>query len=67
MVRTAGSDEDKLMFFQVVDNIKKPLLSVTQVADMGFECVLGRVGGYLLDTKTGEKLPVERHGNLYVL
>ena len=67
MVSTEGSEEDKLMVFQVVDKIKKPLLSVTKVADMGFECVLGRTGGYILDTKNGEKLPVERRGNLYVL
>ena len=51
---------------QVAD-IKKPLLSITKVADMGFECVLGAKGGFLVDGKTGERLTIQRRGSMYSL
>ena len=55
-----------LMHFQVAD-IRKPLLSITKTVDMGFECILGKSGGYLLDTHLGGRIPIQRKGNLYVM
>ena len=40
---------------------------VTKTAGMGFECVLGAKGGYLLDTMTGEKNSIQRRGNMYIM
>ena len=39
-----GAKDNQLMHVQVAD-IKKPLLSITRTADMGYECVLGKHGG----------------------
>lgn len=61
-----GSHVQSFMHFQVAD-VHKPLLSITRVADMGYECVLGKHGGYLLDTHSGERVPVKMRGNLYVM
>ena len=55
-----------IMHFQVSE-VTKPLLSVTKAADMGFEAVLGKHGGYLLDTESGDKVPIHRKCNLYVM
>ena len=66
MINTEGGGRDRLMHFQVAD-IKKPLLSITRTADMGYECVLGAKGGYLLDTHTNDRIPIARRGNLYVM
>ena len=63
---TEGIGAEHVMHFQVAD-IKQPLLSITKTADMGFECVLGAKGGYLLDTQTNERIPIQRRGNLYIL
>ena len=65
-VSTEGCTTDKLMHFNVAD-IRKPLLSITKVADMGFECILGKHGGYLMDTHNGEWIPIDRKGNLYTM
>ena len=51
---------------QVVD-AKSPLLSILEAADMGFECLLGGQGGFLLDTFTGDTVPIIRKGNLYLV
>ena len=64
LVSTEGSNGTNIMHFQVAD-IRKPLLSISKVADMGFECVLGKNGGYLMDTHNGERIPIQRKGNLY--
>ena len=56
----------KRIHFQVAD-VHKCLLSVTKCADMGYTCVLKKEGGYMEDEETGEKIPIERRGNLYVL
>jgi hypothetical protein len=34
---------------------------------MGFQCVLGRYGGQLVDETSGEIIPLHRRGNLYVM
>ena len=47
--------------------VHKALLSITKAADVGYECHLNAKGGYLLDTWSGEKVPIARKGNLYVM
>ena len=56
----------KKITFQVAD-VHKPLLSISRCADMGFQCYLGREGGYMEDTMTGERIPLYRIDNLYVM
>ena len=51
---------------QVAD-VHKPLLILSRCADMGFESRFGRVAGALIDEETGEVVPLQRKGNLYVL
>ena len=51
---------------QVAD-VHKALLSLSRCADMGFESRFGRVAGCLIDTESGEVIPLLRKGNLYVL
>ena len=63
---TVGSNIAKSIVFQVAD-VHKPLLSISGCADMGFDCYLGDKGGHLLDKQTGEKIPLERRENLYVM
>ena len=55
-----------LMHFQVAD-VHKPLLSLSKAADMGFTSHLQSDGGYIEDSQTGEKIPIQRRGNLYML
>ena len=50
-----------------VDDVHKPLLSISGCADMGFDCCLGDKGGYLLDKHSGEQILLERRDNLYVM
>ena len=52
--------------FQVA-NVHKALLSITRAADAGYECHLNNKGGFLLNVYTGERIPVMRRGNLYVM
>jgi len=63
---TIGSSVCKNIVLQVAD-IHKPLLSISGCADMGFDCYLGDKGGHLLDKHTGEKIPLERRENLYIM
>ena len=63
---TVGSVVGKRITFQVAD-VHKPLLSVTDCADMGFDCYLGDKGGHLIDRQTEERIPLERRENLYVM
>jgi len=65
-VMTEGSGQVKRIHIQVAD-VHKCLLSITKVADMGFRCILEKQGGYLEDVYTGEKTPIWRKGNLYVM
>ena len=66
LLMTIGAHAPKKIVFQVAE-VHKPLLSITRVSDAGYECHLNKVGGYLLDTYTGEKVPITRKGNLYVM
>ena len=63
---TEDSQNAKLITFQCAD-IHKPLLSVSRCADLGYDCILGREGGHLMDTETKEMIPLHRRGNLYVM
>ena len=63
---TEGSGVPKNITFQIAD-VHKPLLSISRLADNGYICALGEKGGYLEDTKTGEKIPLHRRNNLYVM
>ena len=66
VMMTENSSTPKRIAFQVAD-VHKALLSVTRAADMGYQCVLGKDGGYLQDTRSAEKIPIMRKGNLYVM
>jgi len=61
-----GAGSSMMMHFQVAD-IHRPLLSLSRAADQGFKSHLDWYGGYLEDTKTGETIPIQRRGNLYIM
>ena len=63
---TENGSIPRRMNLQVAD-VHKPLLSLSRCADMGFESRFGRVAGALIDSETGEVIPLQRKGNLYVL
>ena len=64
LVMTEDAQSMKKLIFQCAD-VHKALLSVANVADMGFECLLGKEGGILRDVTSGEVIPLHRRGNLY--
>ena len=66
LLMTLGSKAAKKIVFQVAD-VHKPLLSISRCADMGYNCHLGKEGGYMEDTITGERIPLMRKDNLYVM
>ena len=66
LLMTLGSTAAKKIVFQVAD-VHKPLLSISRCADMGLHCHLGKEGGYMEDTMTGERIPLHRAENLYVM
>lgn len=66
LLMTVGAKVPKRITFQLAD-VHKPLLSVTKVADAGYECHRNSFGGYLLDTFTGESVPIQRKGSLYTM
>ena len=63
---TPGCRFPKKIIFKVAD-VHKPLLSVTQAADAGVCCLLGKVGGALIPQAGGEHVPIQRKWNLYVM
>ena len=66
LLMTLGAKDPKKITFQVAD-VHKPLLSISRCADMGYTCHLGKHGGYLEDTETGEQVPLQRKNDLYVM
>ena len=66
VMMTEGSGVPKNITFQVAD-VHKPLLSISRLADHGFTCSLGKDGGHLEDTVSGERIPLIRRNNLYVM
>ena len=63
---TENAGEARKINLQVAD-VHKALLSLSRCADMGFESRFGRRAGALIDEESGEVIPLERKGNLYVL
>ena len=63
---TEGATEAKTITMQVA-NVHKGLLSLSRCADMGFESRFGKAYGCLIDTASGEVIPLQRRGNLYML
>ena len=63
---TEGASQPKAISMQVAD-VHKALLSLSRCADMGFESRFGSAYGCLLDTVTGEVVPLQRKGNFYIL
>ena len=63
---TDGAAAPKAITMQVAD-AHKALLSLSRCADMGFESRFGSAYGCLLDRTTGEMIPLQRRGNLYIL
>jgi hypothetical protein len=63
---TENATEPRKINLQVAD-VHKPLLSLSRCADMGFESRFGRRAGALIDEDTGDVIPLQRKGNLYVL
>ena len=66
LIWSEGTSEPRGISLQVAD-VKKPLLSLSRCADLGYESRLGKVAGCLVDTETGETIPLQRKGNVYVL
>ena len=64
LLMTPGSEVCKRIVFQVAD-VHKTLMSVSRVADMGYNCHLGKTGGCLEDAQTGERIPLTRKDDLY--
>ena len=63
---TDGAAEARQLNLQVAD-VRKALVSLSRCADMGSESRFGRVAGALIDEESGEVIPLQRKGNLYVL
>ena len=63
---TENAVEARKINLQVAD-VHKALLSLSRCADMGFESRFGRRAGALIDEESGEVIPLQRKGNLYVL
>ena len=64
LMMTENSQTMKKIVFQCAD-VHKALLSVANVADLGYECLMGQHGGALKDVMTGDTTPLHRRGNLY--
>ena len=48
-------------------NAQTSILSITACSDMGYGCYVGKEGGNLCDRITGETIPLQRQGSLYIL
>ena len=48
-------------------HVHNTLLSISRAADAGYEFHLNAKGGHLMDTFTGEKIPITRDGNVYTM
>ena len=56
----------KTITFQVAD-VHTALLSISRGADLGYECHLGKDGGFLEDQISGERIPLVRQEHLHML
>lgn len=64
LLMTEDSSVMKKVVFQCAD-VHKALLSVSHVADLGYDCTVSKCGGYLKDTQTEDIVPLHRRGSLY--
>ena len=63
---TEGASKVRNITMQVAD-VHKRLLSLSRCADMGFESQFGRRLGCIIDSGSGEVIPLTRKGNLFML
>ena len=63
---TEGASKVRNITMQVAD-VHKGLLSLSRCADMGFKSRFGKRFGCLIDSGSGEVIPLTRKGNLYML
>ena len=63
---TENSGTMKRIAFQCAD-VHKSLLSVSRLADQGYECTLGKLGGVLRDVGTGDLITLHRRDRLYAM
>ena len=63
---TEGASAPTPFSMQVAD-VHKALLSLSRCWDMGFVFLFGAAFGCLIDTVTGEVIPLQRRGNFYLL
>ena len=63
---TENAAEARKINLQLVD-FHKAILSLSRCADMGFESRSGSRAGVLIDEESGEVIPMQRKGDLYVL
>ena len=61
-----NATEARKINFQVAE-VHKALLSFSRCADLVFESCFRRRAGALIDEESGEVIPLQRKGNLYVL
>ena len=61
---TENSNTMKRIVFQC-DGVHKALLSVANVADLAYECIMTKDGGCLKDEVTRDVIPLHRRGILY--
>ena len=63
---TEGASQPRHMCMQVA-NVHKPLLALSRCADLGYESRFGKHADALVDTDSGEVIPLHRVGNLYMM
>lgn len=63
---TEHASGSRLMSVQVAD-VHKPMLSLSRCADAGFESRFGQLAGCLIDSDLGERIPLQRRGQLWFL
>ena len=62
----AWESSPKGIVFKTTD-VRKPLLSVGAMYDAGYECLMSKQGGVIRDAESGEMIPLQRKGNLYIV
>lgn len=66
IMMTENSVLPKRIQFECAD-VHKALLSISRIADSGYECILTKSGGRLVDVETGDVVPLHRRENLYFM
>ena len=58
--------DDMEILFQIAD-ISKPLVSISSICERGNRVLFGRVGGVVINNKTGAQIPFYKENGVYVL